>query len=112
MLSQEGYTQHQSNNKLRDAADEYVDGGHAFSFNSDMLFTYDVCSPCEAHAILLAINSGRAKTVDEAPLLKDLDQDTLQTAQYPPHAALALSKCPRTTNISRILNSSFTPIPS
>ena len=102
MIALEGYTQHRSKNKLRDAADKYVDAGHAFSFNSDMLFSYDVCSPCEAHAILLSINSGRAKTVDEAPLLKDLDHETLTlTLTQMPHSALAFTKCPRPTNTSR-----------
>jgi hypothetical protein len=73
MLSTEGYQQHHSNNKLRDSADVYVDKGHCFSFNSDILFSFDVCGPCEAHAILLAIRSGLSASVDDAPVLKQLN---------------------------------------
>ena len=74
MLATEGYQQHHSNNKLRDSADVYIERGHCFSFNSDILFTYDICGPCEAHAILLAIRSGLAAAVDDAPVLKELNR--------------------------------------
>lgn len=87
MLSDEGYQQHQSNNKLRDAADKYVDEGHCFSFNSDILFSYDICGPCEAHAILLSVRSDKGLTVDNAPVLKDLPRT--MTAGHDD-----LAKCP------------------
>ena len=78
MISGQGHQKHQSNNKLRDTADEYVDKGHCFSFNSDILFSYDICGPCEAHALLWAVNRGLAATVDAAPPLKDIDPALLK----------------------------------
>ena len=45
--------------------------GHWVSFNSDILFSYDICGPCEAHAILLAIISGLSTSVDDALVLKN-----------------------------------------
>ena len=79
MLSREGYQQHHSRNKLRDSADVYVDKGHCFSFNTDILFSYDICGPCEAHAILLAIRSGLSTSVDDAPVLKQLNHTWIAT---------------------------------
>ena len=88
MLADEGYQKHQSNNKLRDAADKYVDEGHCFSFNSDILFSYDICGPCEAHGILLSMRSDKGYTVDDAPLLKYLPPSL--TADHDD-----LARCPR-----------------
>ena len=36
-LKSEGYSQHNSNNKLRDGEDKYTEEGHCFSFNSDIM---------------------------------------------------------------------------
>lgn len=46
---------HASNNKLRDVEQKYETNGHIFSFNREILLTFDVCGPCEAHAIMLAV---------------------------------------------------------
>ena len=43
-----------SNNKLRDGNGKFVAEGHEFSWNGEILFSYDVCANCEAHALLLA----------------------------------------------------------
>jgi len=90
MIHDQGYQQHQSNNKLRDTADEYVDKGHCFSFNSDILFSYDICGPCEAHAILFAVSTGLATSIDAAPLLKDLDPALIKGNPN-------FAKCPKQT---------------
>ena len=39
-------------NKLRDVEDKFLVEGQAFEFNHSQ-HAYDVCGPCEAHAILL-----------------------------------------------------------
>ena len=87
-LNGTGLPQDISNNKLRDSNDKYVDGGHMFSFNKIILFSYDVCGSCEAHALLLGYkNSIKSKSSDNKtphsvqaavnamPLLKDLSAD-------------------------------------
>lgn len=73
-LKQEGYTQHTSNNKLRDSAEKFNKEGHCFSFNTEIMYSYDICGNCEAHAMLFAIESGLASSVDTAPTLADLDR--------------------------------------
>ena len=73
-LREQGYTQHLSNNKLRDGEDKYTEGGHCFSFNTDILYSYDVCGNCEAHAMLLGAQLGLATNVLEAPTLAELDK--------------------------------------
>ena len=73
MLDSTGFQQHSSNNRLRDAADEYTEKGHIFSFNSDIMFSYDICGNCEAHGILLAIEKGLSNSIENSPLLKTLD---------------------------------------
>eukprot|EP01039_Chlorochromonas_danica_P008786 gene8786-9688_t len=47
-----GLLPHPSQNKLRDVEDRYVEGGHVFSFNGEILGSFDVCGSCEAHALL------------------------------------------------------------
>jgi hypothetical protein len=71
-------------NKLRDGHDKYADGGHMFAFNKVILFSYDVCGSCEAHAILLGYNQIKPPpserkvhgsveaAVNSLPALKDL----------------------------------------
>ena len=73
-LRAQGYTQHLSNNKLRDGEDKYTQEGHCFSFNSDIMYTYDICGNCEAHAMLLALRLGLASSIEEAPTLATLDK--------------------------------------
>jgi hypothetical protein len=45
---------HNGTNKLRDVEEKYLE--YAFDFNHEKLYAYDVCGPCEAHAILLRID--------------------------------------------------------
>jgi len=52
-IKQRGLPNDASQNKLRDSADEYADQGHMFSFNNNIMFSYDLCGSCEAHALLL-----------------------------------------------------------
>jgi hypothetical protein len=74
-LHSQGYGGHPSGNKnhLRDTEDKYADGGHSFSFNREILYSYDVCGPCEAHAILYSMQRDREATVDNAKTLMFLD---------------------------------------
>ena len=60
-------------NKLRDVEDKFLVEGQAFEFNHNQLYAYDVCGPCEAHAILLRIDK-RAFGRDIPPL-KELNKD-------------------------------------
>ena len=87
-LQSEGYGQHNSNNKLRDSEEKFTEEGHCFSFNSDMMFSYDICGSCEAHAMLLSVELGLVESVEDAPTLKGLDK---KYTQNNPNFA----KCPR-----------------
>ena len=46
-----------NNNKLRESDDYYFNKGHAFSYNGDLIHSFDICGNCEAHALLLTITS-------------------------------------------------------
>lgn len=83
-------------NKLRDSDSKFTDKGYTFDFNHEKLFTYDVCGPCEAHAILLKIDKKVYGSTDmgningiidkdeidalviQQPLLKDLNRDQVK----------------------------------
>jgi hypothetical protein len=90
--------QHRSNNKLRDVESELVDEGNAFSWNSEILYSFDVCGHCESHAMLLGIgyagdnnpSSSKIKVdaLDTVPLLKDIKDSKILSS---PH----LAKCPK-----------------
>ena len=82
-MQSRGLRKHKSNNKLRDVDDFYSQNGHEFSYNREILYSFDVCGNCEAHGILLAIqhklqhqyniNSDvREVTVDNAFVLKEI----------------------------------------
>ena len=76
-LEKQGFPQHASENKLRDAEDVFTEQGHAFGYNRDILYSFDVCGNCEAHAILFDIQrhlreSGQDLPVAKAALLKEL----------------------------------------
>ena len=77
-LSNAGLAQHPlgTTNKLRDTDDFYAKAGHSFSFNREIIYSYDVCGACEAHAILKMIKSdiNNKLTVENAPVLKDMDR--------------------------------------
>ena len=66
-----GLPQHSSENKLRDAEDIYTEQGHAFGYNRDILYSFDVCGNCEAHSIMYD-TATRGVPVNDALLLKDL----------------------------------------
>lgn len=65
-------------NKLRDAEDKYTADGHSFSFNKELLFSFDVCGNCEAHAIMFSMASDSTHTVQTAPSLVDIDHTLLE----------------------------------
>lgn len=48
-----GLPDHRSKNKLRDVDNKFSDDGHSFSFNGELLLSYDICNHCEAHLYLL-----------------------------------------------------------
>jgi len=55
--------QHPAKNKLRDVDEFYVQHGHVFSLNLEILGSFDVCGSCEAHALLAGVESGLSKTI-------------------------------------------------
>lgn len=73
MIKATGLPQHPSQNKLRDTEEKYFVNEHLFSFNREILLSYDVCGPCEAHAMLLSMKLGLANTVETALPLAKLD---------------------------------------
>lgn len=74
VLQREGFPPHSSENKLRDAEDIYTEQGHAFGYNRDILYSFDVCGNCEAHAIVYNLQQTGLKNVQQATLLKALQK--------------------------------------
>jgi hypothetical protein len=74
-LKAQGLPQHPSENKLRDVEERFFTEGHAFSFNGDILLSFDICGPCESHAMLLSIQAGISMDVDSAHTLSQLLSD-------------------------------------
>eukprot|EP00607_Mallomonas_marina_P008414 CAMPEP_0182424526 /NCGR_PEP_ID=MMETSP1167-20130531/10729_1 /TAXON_ID=2988 /ORGANISM="Mallomonas Sp, Strain CCMP3275" /LENGTH=344 /DNA_ID=CAMNT_0024604397 /DNA_START=919 /DNA_END=1956 /DNA_ORIENTATION=+ len=70
-----GLSQHSAGgtNRLRDTEDKFAEGGHSFSLNREILYSYDVCGGCEAHALLYSVKNKLVSSISEAPLLRDLD---------------------------------------
>lgn len=66
---------HPSNNKLRDVEQKYAEGGHMFSFNKEILGSFDVCGSCEAHALLMGMEHGLATSVEKSTTLFELDYE-------------------------------------
>lgn len=71
-LQTQKLNKHQAANKLRDAEDKYVDDGHLFSWNGELLYSYDVCGNCEAHALELGYSLHLSESWVDLPLLKNL----------------------------------------
>jgi hypothetical protein len=65
---------HDSQNKLRDVDEIFSEKGHIFSFNKEILGTFDLCGPCEAHALLLGVEKGLSKTIANSTTLFELDR--------------------------------------
>ncbi len=77
-----GLSRHISKNKLRETEDKYNDEGHQLSFNKEILFSYDLCGACEAHAILIGYQDKYGKgssiaNVHAAPV----HEETLSAAE-------------------------------
>jgi hypothetical protein len=72
--------------------DKYIDEKHTFSFNRELLYSFDVCGNCEAHAILFSIdensnNSNRISSsiessmkskIENSPTLMKIDPELLK----------------------------------
>lgn len=86
-IASTGLPTHPSNNKLRDVEQKYQDKGHIFSFNREIICSFDVCGACEAHALLLAVQSGLATSVESSLTLfelpAELRKDNLNFAKCP-----------------------------
>ncbi len=71
----QGLPLHPSNNKLRDVEQKYAEHGHMFSFNKEILGSFDVCGSCEAHALILGLEAGLATSVEKSTSLFELDYE-------------------------------------
>jgi len=72
-LNHVGLPQHPTGsvNRLRDTEDVFTEGGHCFAFNRELLFSYDVCGGCEAHALLYSMRqTGIMSVRDAVPLYR------------------------------------------
>ncbi len=78
----------QSVNKLRDVENEYVEGGHLFSLNGELIFSFDVCGNCESHAMLFSMEKGLARDVSSAKTLDELDKSLTKGIK-------AFANCPK-----------------
>ena len=76
-LTAEGYKQHRSNNKLRDSDEKFSRDGHCFSSNGEIMYSYDICGSCEAHAMIFAVKSGLSKDLESSPTLANIDKALL-----------------------------------
>lgn len=74
MIKSAGLPPHPSLNKLREVEEKYVEAGHMFSFNREILMSYDVCGACEAHAMLVSVKRGLADSLQTALSLAQLDR--------------------------------------
>lgn len=77
-LEEVGLEPHPSENKLRDVEEKYANAGHIFSFNKEILCSFDVCSGCEGHAILWAMKNNVAKDIDSAPSLREINHTAIR----------------------------------
>lgn len=86
-MRSEGLIPHHAANKLRDSEDKYTDDGHVFAFNGEILYSYDVCGSCEAHALQLGLSMKLSDDIYRLPTLRELD------AKYR-HNNVDFLKCP------------------
>ena len=57
VLNRDKLKQHGVVNKLREVDDVYFEEGHVFSYGNEILYSFDICNSCKAHAILYSANS-------------------------------------------------------
>eukprot|EP01036_Dinobryon_divergens_P028958 gene28958-37993_t len=72
MLQDQGFTQHPARNKLRDVSNDLANEGHLFSFNKEILGSFDVCGGCEAHALMHSLPNRTSSHPEESPDLSSL----------------------------------------
>lgn len=73
-LVSRGFFLHPAENRLRDVDEKFERLGHMFSFNREILGTFDVCGACESHALLLGIKLGRAVSITNSTTLFELPE--------------------------------------
>ena len=88
LMKAQGLPPHSSQNKLRDVEEKYVEQGHMFSFNREIIMSFDVCGSCEAHAMLLSVKLGLASSIQDALPLVKLDSKYRK-------GNVNFAKCPR-----------------
>ncbi len=73
----------QTYNRLRDVDKSFYDANHVFFYNRELLYSFDVCSGCESHAILhtLRNDNGYLKTNDKASNYKDAISKAMNFAE-------------------------------
>ena len=75
MLKSAGLVNHDNPDKLRDVEDIYTNNNHVFSYNHEMLGSFDICGNCEAHALLFGIENGLASSIQNSTSLFQLDYE-------------------------------------
>ena len=77
-MSSRGYkVQDMVANKLMDVEQKYLINGNVFRINGELIYAFDVCGPCEAHAILHFIENQKPTDIDKAPFIAEMDQSDL-----------------------------------
>jgi coenzyme F420-reducing hydrogenase alpha subunit len=78
--------------KLRDVEEKYTNDNHMFSFNREMLGSFDICGSCEAHALLFGMEHGLSQSVTNSTTLFDLDFEKYRQRNK------VFLRCPRDNN--------------
>lgn len=89
MMENDQLKPHPAKNKLRDVDEKFVEGGHVFSFNIEILGSFDVCGNCEAHALLAGVEFGLSSHILNSTSLFELPNH-VRAAK-----GIALKKCPQ-----------------
>lgn len=77
-----GFQAHASDNRLRDGDNKYTDEGHMFSFLGEILFSYDICGNCEAHALQLGLEMKWSDNIESLPMLEDIPRENIADNIY------------------------------
>lgn len=75
-----------SSNHLRDTEDKYGSEGHSFSINREILYSYDLCGSCEAHAILFDVQKNSVPVSKARKLAELTDSEREENVNF--------AKCP------------------